>query len=224
LSVDYFDGGVGERDGFVLIRGALEEPPPAPSSGLPREGERGAVQLPRMKRFRRWVFNGLAAMSLLLSIATLALWLRSYLGAFSISQCEYLPGMQGSPAIPRPLATQRFSDLEFNRGKVAILDQHRSVSTTIPSWGWQIFTPNTPITIRTNILGFEWHHEKSPGWLFVRLIIPIWFIAGVFAIFPAVWVFSRRRPIAGFCPVCGYDLRATPDRCPECGKAVERAI
>jgi hypothetical protein len=50
-----------------------------------------------------------------------------------------------------------------------------------------------------------------------RLFIPITGIA------PIIWFVTttkhpRRRIIpSGICMKCGYDLRATPDRCPECG-------
>lgn len=51
----------------------------------------------------------------------------------------------------------------------------------------------------------------------------MWYPAMAFAVLPVTWLpvqvliqrNGRRRN--GRCHVCGYDLRATPDRCPECG-------
>lgn len=62
----------------------------------------------------------------------------------------------------------------------------------------------------------------------VAVTFPYWFSTLTFAILPAWWLarcFRRRRleRIQGRCATCGYDLRATPDRCPECGSATPNA-
>jgi hypothetical protein len=52
----------------------------------------------------------------------------------------------------------------------------------------------------------------APGWISAVVITPA-------AIWLARWARHRRRSHASRCTKCGYDLRATPDRCPECGTA-----
>jgi predicted amidophosphoribosyltransferase len=62
---------------------------------------------------------------------------------------------------------------------------------------------------------------KHDGMSLREVWFPYWFPVLLFAILPAFRLRSilrnRHRHRAGFCQHCGYDLRATPNRCPECG-------
>jgi hypothetical protein len=74
--------------------------------------------------------------------------------------------------------------------------------------------------------GFAWHERRNVrlGRLHVIAVMPFWSIAAATGALPVAWAVVRvrsalraRRRHAGVCASCGYDLRATPGRCPECG-------
>ena len=78
--------------------------------------------------------------------------------------------------------------------------------------------------------GFYWHGfafgwVKSP-YIAQGFAVPWWALTTVASISPiwmcARWWRKRRRFPPGACVQCGYDLRESPNRCPECGTCVAR--
>ena len=68
-------------------------------------------------------------------------------------------------------------------------------------------------------LGFGWDKWDRGSY---RLRLPYWPFLVLSGVLPAFSVFRRTRRTAqtraGLCSACGYDLRASAGRCPECGK------
>src|ERR1700722_4129473 len=149
-----------------------------------------------MKRLRRWLFN-LTMFPLVLCLATSALWIRS---EFFDDEYTYR-SPKGATTVRSFDGAIEFFTSRFNSKPV----------------GWTI--------------GVHFYPAET-GWMDVadmRLTVPyfsifVWTAAMPFGFYFLPWVragapFNPRRLWRmrnGLCLNCGYDLRATPDRCPEC--------
>ena len=92
-----------------------------------------------------------------------------------------------------------------------------------PGWSCysqlNVFAAEMPWTEFAHRLGF-----RLPGYSQGILYVPVWLLV-VATGFPTAILWRRkRRPKAGFCKTCKYDLTGNiSGTCPECGTAVEDA-
>ena len=192
-----------------------------------------------MKRVLRILTRAVIALSLLACIASTALWVRSYWGTDYLSRRTPQPAMNGvishhDNQIRWTKGTVRFSDgndslyLHFSQPIAAVTTAGPAQWTWgrlgVGHFGWE--TP--PAGSLVNQLGFfSYRHGLSTSFSDsnenVRTM-PAWLPVIAFAIAPVIglWRIMRKRGrrLSGHCRNCNYDLRATPDRCPECGAAV----
>ena len=199
-----------------------------------------------MKRLVRYTLNTLAALSLLMCVATVVLWVRSYsvqdsfsgihgemIGDDAYHRVSYEGhSVQGVNVLQihaadyrKPFGGEQMFKEDVDSGFTKVSWRH--VSPRQFSFNYNPDVRNRPLLYR---LGFRFSHSMidaspSPGYSEAR--IPDWFLAVITAILPAIFlwrVYRNRREIrAGLCASCGYDLRATPDRCPECGTIPTKA-
>jgi hypothetical protein len=185
----------GVRDGSGQVINIQRSPPPA-------------VQFPRMKRFRRWSFNGISALSLFLFVVTAVLWARSHYD-HDFFYCRSVNNHPSLIAIASD-ASGRLG-LTVSHGVTPFQERFRWIS--YKNYANDLDPPDS-------WLGLSFTHLAAGGIDERSIRFPNWILALLFAVFPITWLFNRtlgRTILGGHCIHCGYDLRATPDRCPECG-------
>jgi hypothetical protein len=181
-----------------------------------------------VRRLPRILSNAATAVSLVFLVLTLAAWARGYWVADRVVVWKYRADyracavVRGQPGCVLVLGFGGPADGTVEAPPV--IEWRREPAAA----AWDVgFTRSAR---RWEFARFVWQsHElawnsearqRTPElWEFL-LIVPLCFPAALFAIGPAVALMRWRRRRGrreGLCPACGYDLRATPDRCPECG-------
>ena len=185
---------------------------------------------------RRW-FNIMAVFSLLLCAATVGLWVRSY---SVIDRVECNAGWNSS-------TDWRIEDISIGSSEghfefiVSYSPRHiiplsaEPFHITHSQWPSGLFGPPGRVawngcgfyqyTVRYGMIRAGGFSIRSPDdTLVVHDGVPYWFIMAAFAGLPGWWIYRRRSRrgimIKGHCVRCGYDLRASKERCPECGTLI----
>ena len=165
---------------------------------------------------RQRLLNILAGMSLVICVLAAALWVRSYWVADgfvwkpSAAAGSYYRAYFGGGGA-------RLGRGEYSFNKSACFEHYTDRSPARQTG----FHPETS----ADRLGFDYHRgSDSKGMPVVDLIVPMWAVVLLAAVLPGcrmTWLWRdlrcRRKLASGRCASCGYDLRATPARCPECG-------
>jgi hypothetical protein len=179
-----------------------------------------------VRRLGRICVNVTTMLSLLLCAATLVLWVRSY---WVSDQYRYpdgpdaqvlstwgMLGAWGHPPSPVPL-TFGFPEIPrgYHQGRPFTLGPPCGSASEVGFRGGFAFA------------GVSWFRtDGGPipnGYTapFYQATVPHWLVALLFGLLPATRGLRRLargpRRVHGQCRTCGYDLRATSERCPECG-------
>ena len=173
---------------------------------------------------KRLAFNFITVLSLLLCVTTVGLWGRSYWWADSI--------MLGGEDRPNRVISSVYGRLSYTSIAGCLYGEHFHWYSShftgkvagSPS-GWFGFDAWHDVIRLKNDVGMR---PPIPEW---GVQFPYWFPILLTSLFPSIWFIARRRRRLirsrrqmGLCLKCGYDLRASKDRCPECGTAIPTGI
>ena len=159
--------------------------------------------------------------SFLLFLATLGLWLRSYWRADEIyclrtGRGYYLDTARGTAMyFAAPIYVSPHDKPEWHYGAHLDSATRRQEMEDIEQ------RSAARLGNGFRLLDVRFRGGPLSGKDTTLVMLPLWAPAILFAIAPAFWLGGRRRRFApGTCRSCGYDLRASKDRCPECGTPI----